>query len=211
VQILWFDSLPSTQTYLKEKLKSSELKSPVAVVAQLQTEGIGSRGNSWTGLDGNLFFSFAISRHNLPSDLLLESASIYFAYLLKEVLEEEGSALWLKWPNDFYLESTKIGGVITFLREDDLICGMGLNLLQSPAGFKHLDIKINKKELLDKFFKKIENKVSWKQIFSKFKVEFVKSKQHKTTVADNKISLKKAELNSDGSLSINGERIYSLR
>jgi BirA family biotin operon repressor/biotin-[acetyl-CoA-carboxylase] ligase len=211
VQILWFDSLPSTQTYLKEKLRSSELKSPVAVVAELQTEGIGSRGNSWTGLEGNLFFSFAISRHNLASDLLLESASIYFAYLLKELLEEEGSALWLKWPNDFYLENTKIGGVITFLRDDDLICGMGLNLLQSPDGFNHLDVNINKKELLDKFFKKIENKVSWKQIFSKFKVEFGKSKQHKTTVANNKISLDNAELNSDGSLSINGERIYSLR
>ncbi len=211
MQILWFDSLPSTQTYLKEKLKNLELKAPIAVVADLQTDGIGSRGNSWMGLEGNLFFSFAISRHNLPNDLLLESASIYFAYILKEVLEEEGSMLWLKWPNDFYLRKTKIGGVITFMRENDLICGMGLNLLDSPEGFDNLDIKIDKKELLDKFFKKIENKTSWKQIFSKFKVEFVKSKQHYTTVANNKISLDEAELNSDGSLSINGERIYSLR
>ena len=211
MQILWFDSLPSTQTYLKEQLKTSELKSPIAVVAELQTDGIGSRGNSWTGLFGNLFFSFAISRHNLPSDLLLESASIYFSYLLKEVLEEEGSHLWLKWPNDFYLENTKIGGVITFMRGNDLICGMGLNLLHAPEGFEHLDIEIDKKELLDKFFKKIENKPLWKQVFSKFKVEFGKSKQHKTTVASNKISLNEAKLNDDGSLSINGERIYSLR
>ncbi len=211
MQILWFDSLPSTQTYLKEKLKNSELKAPIAVVADLQTDGIGSRGNLWMGLEGNLFFSFAISRHNLPNDLLLESASIYFAYILKEVLEEENSTLWIKWPNDFYLRKSKIGGVITFMRENDLICGMGLNLLASPDGFDHLDIKIDKKELLDKFFKKIENKPSWKQIFSKFKVEFVKSKQHDTTVANKKISLDEAELNSDGSLSINGERIYSLR
>lgn len=211
MQILWFETLPSTQTYLKEKLKSSELSSPIAVVAELQTDGIGSRGNSWTGLEGNLFFSFAISRHNLPDDLLLESTSIYFAYSLKEVLEEAGSTLWLKWPNDFYLDNTKIGGVVTFMRGNDLICGMGLNLVDSPDGFNHLDIKINKKELLDKFFKKIENKVSWKQIFSKFEVEFGKSKQHKTTVADKKISLDNAELNNDGSLSINGKRIYSLR
>ena len=211
MQILWFDSLPSTQTYLKEKLKTKELKAPIAVVADLQTDGIGSRGNSWTGLEGNLFFSFAISRHNLPSDLALESASIYFAYCLKEVLNEEGSNLWLKWPNDFYLDKAKIGGVITFMREDDLLCGMGLNLLQSPDSFGFLDIEIDKKYLLNKFFKKIENKVSWKQIFSKYKLEFVKSKQHNTNIANNKISLAQAELNSDGSLSINGERIYSLR
>jgi len=211
VQTLWFDSLPSTQTYLKEKLKTEELKSPVAVVAALQTEGIGSRGNEWIGLEGNLFFSFAISRHTLPSDLALESASIYFAYLLKETLVDLGSEAWLKWPNDFYLKSSKIGGVITFLREDDLICGMGLNLLNSPESFASLDIKIDKKALLNNFFKKIENKPSWKQVFSKFKVEFVKSKRHYTTVSNNKISLDMAELNSDGSLSINGERIYSLR
>ena len=120
MQIHWFDELGSTQTYLKEKLRNGEMHSPVAIATQKQTDGIGSRGNSWIGLEGNLFFSFAISRDELPADLALESSSIYFSYLLKETLEEEGSKLWLKWPNDFYLNSEKIGGTITFLRENDL-------------------------------------------------------------------------------------------
>jgi len=211
VEILWFDELSSTQTYLKAQLKEGSLRSPIAVVASKQTQGIGSRGNAWIGLEGNLFFSFAISRDSLPLDLSLESSSIYFSYILKECLEEEKSKVWLKWPNDFYLESSKIGGSITFLRENDLICGIGLNLAQSPEGFECLDIKINKKDLLDKFFKKIENKVSWKQIFSKFKIEFARSKSFHTHYGNTKISLDNSVLNEDGSLEINGERIYSLR
>jgi BirA family transcriptional regulator, biotin operon repressor / biotin---[acetyl-CoA-carboxylase] ligase len=83
VQIHWFDELESTQTYLKEGLKQGRLSSPVAIAAAKQTGGIGSRGNGWIGLEGNLFFSFAIARDELPSDLPLESSSIYFSYLMK--------------------------------------------------------------------------------------------------------------------------------
>ena len=211
MQTYWFDELGSTQSYLKEKLKSGELHSPVAIVAHRQTDGIGSRGNSWIGLDGNLFFSFAISRDDLPDDLALESSSIYFSYILKEVLSEFGSKVWLKWPNDFYLNEAKIGGTITFLRDNDLLCGIGINLEKSPHDFASLDIEINKKELLNKFFKNIEKKSSWKHIFSKFEVEFSQSKKHSTHFNNNKISLENAELNADGSLSIDGQRIYSLR
>lgn len=211
MQILWFDELESTQTYLKEELKQGRLKSPVAIAAAKQTDGIGSRGNGWIGLEGNLFFSFAIARKELPSDLALESSSIYFSYLLKETLAEENSEIWLKWPNDFYLKDKKIGGTITFLRDNDLVCGIGLNLLKSPQGFAHLDIEIDKKELLNKFFKKIKKKSSWKQIFSKFEVEFSHSKKHSTHFENNKISLENADLNDDGSLNIDGQRIYSLR
>jgi BirA family biotin operon repressor/biotin-[acetyl-CoA-carboxylase] ligase len=211
VQIFWFDELGSTQTYLKDKLRTGELHSPVAIAAHKQTEGIGSRGNSWIGLEGNLFFSFAISRDELPSDLALESSSIYFSYLLKETLSEEGSKVWLKWPNDFYIQDEKIGGTITFLRESDLLCGIGINLEKSPEGFASLDIEINKKDLLNKFFKKIKKKSSWKHIFSKYEIEFTLSKNHSTHFENNKISLENAELNNDGSLNIDGQRIYSLR
>ncbi|HIC44270.1 MAG TPA: biotin--[acetyl-CoA-carboxylase] ligase [Sulfurimonas sp.] len=211
MEILWFDELSSTQTYLKEKLKEGKLSSPIAIVASRQTQGIGSRGNSWIGLEGNLFFSFAIARDTLPMDLALESSSIYFSYILKECLEEAGSKLWLKWPNDFYMSEMKIGGTITFLRENDLICGIGLNIVESPEGFNFLDININKQEILNKFFKKIENKTSWKQIFSKYKIEFERSKSYHTHYENSRISLENAVLNTDGSLEVNGERIYSLR
>ena len=211
MQILWFEELESTQIYLKQELKDGNLASPVAIVANKQTAGVGSRGNGWIGMEGNLFFSFSVSKNSLPSDLPLESASIYFSYLLKESFLEFGSKVWLKWPNDFYLKNRKIGGCVTFLLNNNLLCGIGINLVNAPNGFDSLDIKIDKEVLLKKFFKKLEKKILWKQVFSKYKIEFTQSKNYSTHDENGVLSLKKAKLNSDGSLSIDGQRIYSLR
>jgi BirA family biotin operon repressor/biotin-[acetyl-CoA-carboxylase] ligase len=86
VDIHWFESLESTQSFLIEELKASHLQVPVCVGALSQTMGKGSRGNSWVGKKGNLFISVAIARSTLPKDLKLESSSIYLAFLMKELL-----------------------------------------------------------------------------------------------------------------------------
>ncbi len=211
MQISYLKSVDSTQTYLKELLRDKKTQLPFAVVAEVQTNGLGSRGNSWSGLEGNLFLSFAMSLDELPKDLKLESSSIYFAYLLKEVLAECGSEVWLKWPNDFYIGELKMGGMITTITKKTLICGVGLNLENAPSGFAKLDIKILKEELLEKYFKKLEKKFLWKQVFSKYRLEFYRSQKFFTHNNSLRISLNGAALNSDGSITSNGERIFSLR
>ena len=211
MKILYLDSVDSTQTYLKNLIKKESVKVPYAVLSNIQTNGVGSRNNSWTGLEGNLFLSFAIERDDLPDDLKLESASIYFAYLLKDILNKLGSKIWLKWPNDFYIDNLKIGGMITSLQNSSLICGVGLNLVHAPENFAKLDIDISKIELLNLYIQKIEEKLSWKQVFSKYKLEFQKNKEFSTHHKNFKISLKDASLQNDGSIVNNGERIYSLR
>ncbi len=211
LQIIYLDTINSTQTYLKEKIAKSELNAPICVSAELQSDGVGSRNNRWISQKGNLFFSFALSLDALPKDLKLESASIYFSYLLKEILEEKGSEVWIKWPNDFYLDDKKIGGTITNIIDNTLICGIGLNIIKSPQNHSCLDIIIQKKKLLEDYFKNIEKKVLWKQVFSKYKLEFDRNQDFFTHVDTTKISLSEVDLNSDGSLNINGERIYSLR
>jgi BirA family biotin operon repressor/biotin-[acetyl-CoA-carboxylase] ligase len=212
LEILYLDEVTSTQTWLKEQIKQNNLTPPVAVYAKRQTLGVGSRGNSWIGEDGNLFLSFAINKKDLPKDLKIESASIYFAYLLKEVLEQKGSKVWIKWPNDFYLENKKVGGMITTIVQDILICGVGINLKKAPQGFATLDVALKSEEVVMNFVKKMENFVSWKQVFRKYSVEFYKNKPFYThTVDNNKIKMEQAVLEEDGSITINGERIYSLR
>ncbi|MBU0721217.1 biotin--[acetyl-CoA-carboxylase] ligase [bacterium] len=211
MQIIYLESVDSTQKYLKELIRQNSISVPHAIVAQRQTDGVGSRGNSWMGMDGNLFVSFALDLGDLPSDLQIESASIYFAYILKETLEELNSKVWLKWPNDFYIENHKVGGMITNISKETLICGIGLNLLAAPEGFAIMDIRISKDELLKKYFANIEKKISWKQVFSKYELEFYKSKMFHTHKNNLKISLQDAVLQSDGSVISNGERIFSLR
>ena len=211
MQILFFDSLPSTQEYLKELLRENRVAAPVAVTCDTQTQGVGSRNNEWTGLEGNIFVSFVLELSSLPNDLKIESASIYFSYILKETLEGFNSKVWLKWPNDFYIESVKIGGMITNIVGKDIVCGFGLNLDNAPEGFGVLDVKIDKEILLQNYFINLEKKVLWKQVFSKYKLEFDRNRFFFTHVKNKKINLNEATLENDGSLSINGERMYSLR
>ena len=211
LKILYFKTLPSTQLYLKEQLQSQKFTPPVAIVADRQTQGIGSRENEWTSQEGNLFLSFAIKRDKLVNDLPLESVSIYFSYLLKETLCEFGSKVFLKWPNDFYIGKKKIGGMITNMVEDTLICGVGINLITAPEGFESLDITISREIVIENYLKKLEKKVLWKQVFSKYKLEFVNNKEFFTHSNGKRISLESSILESDGSLNINGERIYSRR
>jgi BirA family biotin operon repressor/biotin-[acetyl-CoA-carboxylase] ligase len=205
LEILYLDNIESTQTYLIENIKNITLKAPICVYSDNQTKGIGSRGNSWIGEKGNLFFSFCIDKSYL-NHIPIQSISIYFGFLFKEVLSEFGSKVLLKWPNDLYLEN-KIGGIITNIVSNNIICGIGVNTTSHVNNFDRLDLEIDNLVILNSFFKKIEKRVSWNEVFNKFKVEFYNT----NFVTSNGIYLKDSILNSDGSISINNERKYSFR
>ena len=211
MKILFLESVDSTQVYLKKLLVEKKIKAPYAVVAKIQTAGQGSRDNSWVSLEGNLFLSFALPLTSLPKDLKMESASIYFAYILKMTLENELSSIWLKWPNDFYLKDKKVGGMITTVVENSFVCGVGLNLQNIEKKFAKLDIEISKEKLLAKYFKNLEKEFSWKQIFSKYKLEFYKNQNFSAHENNIKISLGETHLEDDGSVTSNGIRMYSRR
>ena len=131
MEILFFDSIDSTQEYLLKAVKEKNIHVPIAIISDEQTKGIGSRNNSWCACRGNFFVSIALNIKALPSDLPLGSASIYFAFILKKILFTFNKEVWLKWPNDLYLKSHKIGGIITNKVGNVLVCGIGVNLKHS--------------------------------------------------------------------------------
>ena len=208
MEIQYHNSLKSTHTYLKDYIQENGYKNPITIVTKKQTNGIGSRDNKWQGCDGNLFFSFALDNKLLPNDLPLQSTSIYFSYLLKEILSLYGSKVFLKWPNDFYVENKKIGGTITTMKNGIFYCGIGLNLIKVDENFGVLDIKIDIKKLLNEYFNMLERFPSWKQIISKYEVEFYNNNDF---IATGNILLKNSKLQSDGSLLVNGQKVFSLR
>lgn len=211
MKIIILDKVNSTHTYIKELIKTEGYTYPTCIMTSFQTKGIGSRGNSWQGKSGNLFFSFVLEKKDLPKDLQLQSSSIYFSYILKEVLASKGSNLWLKWPNDFYIDNKKIGGTITTATKDLIYCGIGLNLIEVSSDFGKLDINIDPKSILELYFETLRKESSWKQIFSQFKIEFQRSKKFKATLDNKKVSLENALLNDDGSIEINNTKVFSLR
>lgn len=211
MQIIRLEQIDSTQIYLKEYISQNGYKNPLCIVTNFQTHGIGSRGNSWIGKKGNLFFSFVLEKKDLPKDLPLQSTSIYFTYILKTILKENGSNVWIKWPNDFYIENSKIGGTITSMSKELIYCGIGINLLEVSDDFEKLDIKLDVDLVLQMYFLEIKKVIPWKQIFSLFKIEFQHSKKFKTTIDNQKISLHNAVLNEDGSIQIDDKKVFSLR
>jgi BirA family transcriptional regulator, biotin operon repressor / biotin---[acetyl-CoA-carboxylase] ligase len=211
LEIIFLKSVDSTHIYLKNYITLHGYKEPLAIVTQNQTHGIGSRDNHWDGQSGNLFFSFVLSRDLLPDDLPIQSTSIYFSFILKEILSHLGSLIWLKWPNDFYLNEKKIGGTITNFKGNLFYCGIGINLQYTNEIYGNLDIKISINDLISKYFEQVLQKSEWKNVFSKYRLEFDSSKHYKTTVNNKKVSLAGAILNKDGSINILNEKVFSLR
>lgn len=211
MEIHSFNSLPSTQKYLLEKLEEGTLQVPVAVITSEQNAGVGSRENSWSGGEGNFFASVAVELEMLPKDLSLSSASIYFSFIMKQVLNELGHEVWLKWPNDFYLDEDKIGGTITQKVKNVLVCGIGINLKNTQNGYRALQCDITPEVLLGNYLGALEKFPKWKQIFSEYEVEFELSRKFSVHIENYQKSLADASLCGDGSLIIGGKRVYSLR
>lgn len=211
MEILSFDALASTQKYLIEQLEKKTLQSPIAVIAAQQYSGIGSRDNSWLGGEGNFFTSIALDLEMLPSDLSLSSASIYFSFIMKQTLLELCEDVWLKWPNDFYLNDDKVGGTITQKVNNTLVCGIGINLKNSQNGYKALQCDILPKKLLENYLLALEKFPKWKQIFSEYEIEFELSRKFSVHIESYQKSLSDATLCEDGSLIIEGKRVFSLR
>ena len=211
MEILCFKSLESTQTYLLKELKEKRLSVPVCVMAKEQTAGIGSRDNTWEGGEGNLFFSFAVNIDFLPKDLPLSSASIYFSFIMREVIHQYDKSIWLKWPNDLYQDSNKIGGTITKKIDNILLCGMGINLQKNLNGYEALNLNIEPLFLLELYISSLEEYPTWKQIFSQYRIEFERSREFFTHIDGERKSLENAILSEDGSLIIEKKRVYSIR
>ena len=211
MEILSFKTLPSTQKYLIQQLENGSLKAPVAVISSEQSSGIGSRDNIWSGGEGNFFASIAIEIDNLPKDLPLGSASIYFSFIMKQTLETLGEDIWLKWPNDFFLNDEKIGGTITKKFKNTVVCGIGINLKKSQNGYRALECDISAQFLLEKYLEKVEKFPTWKQIFREYEIEFELSRKFSVHIENDKKSLSDATLCEDGSLIIGGKRVFSLR
>ncbi|ENN9469795.1 TPA: biotin--[acetyl-CoA-carboxylase] ligase [Campylobacter upsaliensis] len=211
MQIVCIEKIASTQLFLCEQIRKDEIKQNTAIYALEQTSGVGSRDNAWISSRGNLHLSFCVREEDLPSDLPLASVSIYFAYLLKDLLAQKGSQIWLKWSNDLYLGDKKVGGVMSHKIGEFVVCGMGLNLKFAPQNATFCDIEIEIKELVEEFIKVLEKKFLWKQIFSKYVLEFEKSKKFSVHYEGRLYALKDALLYEDGSILLANKRVYSLR
>lgn len=133
----WYDRLPSTNIFLKERLQvDCGLPSGTVAAAREQTQGRGRRGREWLSASGeNLTFSVLLRGEYKPRDL--PSASMAAAVAVADLLEAQGIKPALKWPNDVLVNGKKICGILSEGVPGGVIIGIGLNVNMPRAD--HID------------------------------------------------------------------------
>jgi len=106
-------------------------------ITEEQTAGRGRRGKSWTSPAGaNLLFSVLL-RPPMEGERVFVLTMVLALAALKAVKTVTGVEAMIKWPNDLYVGTKKLAGVLTefSLREkqvDWAVLGMGINVGWHP-------------------------------------------------------------------------------
>ena len=182
-KIEYFEEIDSTQKYLLKKIEKENLNY-YCVWSEYQTSGIGTKNRKWVAKRGNLFFSFVVSLEEF-NFIPLQSLSVYFSYLMYEILKKYDKRVTLKWANDLYIlenEPKKVGGILTNIKKKKIICGIGVNTKFAPeidSEYKSgcLDINIKNDKILEEFFDKLDKKKKWGKVFFEYKKIFEKNKK----------------------------------
>lgn len=141
------DELGSTNDRAAELASSSQLQLPALIVARQQTAGRGRGEHSWWSTDGALTFSVLLEpeSHRInPAawpQLSLTTAVALCDALGSEIGQRTGAGaspqLAIKWPNDVFVDSAKIAGILiespggATPAKDRLIIGVGINVNNS--------------------------------------------------------------------------------
>jgi BirA family biotin operon repressor/biotin-[acetyl-CoA-carboxylase] ligase len=134
-KILFFENLPSTNSYAYDLLKETRLAEGTIIHTNFQTAGRGYSANKWESEDNkNLLISIVLYPSFIkPEDQF--SISMTISLGICEFLEQHIPACTIKWPNDIYVMNDKIAGILiesTIAGEnlEHSIVGIGLNINQ---------------------------------------------------------------------------------
>ena len=111
-KIYEFEELKSTNDWMIENLKKSNLKEGTVVVTLNQSDGRGMRNSRWfSEKNKSLTFSLLLKPNFLKLDYLFD-LSICVSISIIEVLHKINNNFKLKWPNDIYFDKYKVGGIL---------------------------------------------------------------------------------------------------
>ncbi len=129
----------STEIELSKWLGYSEIKrnQPVAIIAREQFSGFGQNQKNWVSPNGGIWVSAAypIFSKEFASQIFSLSVGVKIC----EMLRKENVNVFLKWPNDIFVGSSKLIGFLprVITRGEEIIyvrIGLGMNVLnQTPS------------------------------------------------------------------------------
>ena len=129
--------LASTNDLALNRATLEELDTPLLVLTAFQTAGRGRGNNQWWSGPGSLAFSLVIDTDKYePTGAWNPRLSLTTALSIHDALREcvPLEDIQLKWPNDVYLGSRKVAGILLerpATRPDRLVVGIGININNS--------------------------------------------------------------------------------
>ena len=133
------EELDSTNAYLKRRFLSGGASKGLAAVALSQTSGRGRLGRVRASAAGEgLYLSFvtpAVPGELLP--LVPVAAGVAVAQACRTAA---GCEAGIKWPNDIMIRDRKLAGILCEGIRGQAVCGIGVNLSQSAAFFRHAEL-----------------------------------------------------------------------
>lgn len=135
--IIKLDAIDSTNDYLKQLSKNSDLENYTVVMANEQTKGKGQMGAKWVSEKGkNLTMSILVNFFSLEDKNVFD-LNIATALSVVNVLKNIGiPKISVKWPNDIMADSKKVAGILieNSIKADGsftAVVGIGLNVNQT--------------------------------------------------------------------------------
>ncbi|GJL84870.1 MAG: hypothetical protein DHS20C02_06450 [Micavibrio sp.] len=133
-----FDTLESTQKFIKDRAASGEAEGLV-VQAREQSGGKGRYGREWVSPKGNLYLSILLKPECAASEAAQFSfvAALAVSAAIDEYIKDR-SLKFLKWPNDVFLDGKKCAGILLETELDKkgnvewLVLGVGVNIVSAP-------------------------------------------------------------------------------
>lgn len=145
MKILHFEEVSSTNTILRDMMADGCDIAGTVVVAGHQTAGKGMGENRWESEPGeNLLFSIALNVSFLKAEEQFRISQAVAVAILnvispKLLIPSNSSNSSIKWPNDIYVGSKKLAGMliqnsISGMMMQTTIIGIGLNVNQLKFG-----------------------------------------------------------------------------
>jgi BirA family biotin operon repressor/biotin-[acetyl-CoA-carboxylase] ligase len=131
-EIIYFDSIASTNAAALETGGQREKPEGIVVVADSQTQGKGRLGRHWVSPAGvNLYFTVLFSPPLSPNEasIITLAAPVSVAAAVRK---HTGLPAEIKWPNDILIRGKKAGGILIEMKLNGnkqlLAVGIGLNV-----------------------------------------------------------------------------------
>ncbi len=167
-----FKQIKSTHTYLKENNIRYTYTEGTVILAEEQTEGIGTKGRSWhTGSNKNIAMSILYRPQKEVKKL--EGLTIEIAKRIQKVMKEKYNIkLNIKEPNDLMLNKKKICGILTESNTignkiNYVIISIGFNVNEdnfpneikdiATSLYKETGEKFNKQKITEDFIQILED------------------------------------------------------